>query len=54
MSRHLEATKDAAACEKLASLKIENAALAAEAGAAGEFKPPPSPPGGVPNAPQTS
>ena len=45
-------TLDAAACEKLASLKLENATLASQSVGAGEFSPPASPPGGVPNAPQ--
>src|SRR5262249_3093498 len=42
---------DSTACEKLALLKLENTTLAAQAIAAGEFKAPPTPPGGVPNAP---
>jgi tannase/feruloyl esterase len=41
-----------AACEKLAALKIENAMLVAGTVPAGQFKPPPSPPGGMPSMPQ--
>jgi len=43
---------DASACEKLASLKIEHVSLASRSVGAGEFSPPASPAGGVPNAPQ--
>ena len=43
---------DAAACEKLASLKLAHATLASQSVGAGEFSPPASPPGGMPNAPQ--
>jgi feruloyl esterase len=45
-------TPDAAACGKLAALKIENATLVGEAVAAGQFTPPPPPPGGMPSMPQ--